>query len=83
MKYEASHREGHKSKAFLAANFESKVILEPRLKRTASLKAECWPKGGKGQRLKGRGQKNEIRTRCRTAGIVMRPCPLSTLWQQI
>jgi len=49
--------EGHKSKAFLAANFESKVILEPRLKRTASLKAECWSKGGKGQRAEGKKMK--------------------------
>lgn len=63
--------------AFSAANFESKVISEHRLKGTASHTTKCRSKGGKGQRAK----KDEMQDE--TAGIVMRTCPLSTLWQQI
>jgi len=63
--------------AFSAANFESKVISEHQLKGTASHTTKCRSKGGKGQRAK----KDEMQDE--NAGIVMRPCPLSTLWQQI
>lgn len=69
--------QGHKSMAFSAANFESKVISEHQLKGTASHTTKCRSKGGKGQRAK----KDEMQDE--TAGIVIRPCPLSTLWQQI
>lgn len=69
--------QGHKSMAFSAANFESKVISEHQLKGTASHTTKCRSKGGKGQRAK----KDEMQDE--TAGIVMRTCPLSTLWQQI
>lgn len=70
-------KQGHKSMAFSAANFESKVISEHQLKGTASHTTKCRSKGGKGQRAK----KDEMQDE--TAGIVMRTCPLSTLWQQI
>jgi len=74
-------KQGHKSMAFSAANFESKVISEHQLKGTASHTTKCRSKGGKGQRAKKDEMQDEMQDE--NAGIVMRPCPLSTLWQQI